>query len=220
VPERRRGVVAPAPGTTESGRLWRAPNKALHLTVALACARPRAGEVSRDMEADQVEFFDEANGRSKVLAVFESLRAILGGLLPEARVEHIGSTSIPGAITKGDLDLCVQVERSAFQGADHILATRFARNVGSDQTASLSSFVDDSWPVPVGVQLVVLGGDEDFFLLWRDLLRGSPTILEEYNQLKRRWNGQAHEGYRAAKSDFIEEKLGVLRRAGEPDGTR
>jgi GrpB-like predicted nucleotidyltransferase (UPF0157 family) len=156
---------------------------------------------------DYVEFVDEPRIRSTVTAVFESLRTKVAALLPNARIEHIGSTSIPGSITKGDLDICVQVERAAFGEADHILAGRFARNVGSDPTASLSSFVDNSWPVPVGIQLVVVGGDEDFFLRWRDLLRGSPRLLKRYDELKRLWHGRSHEGYRAAKSKFIEEAL-------------
>jgi GrpB-like predicted nucleotidyltransferase (UPF0157 family) len=159
------------------------------------------------VDTERVEFVDEQEIRSSVLAVFESLRAIIVALLPQARVEHIGSTAIPGAITKGDLDLCVQVERGEFQEADRILGARFARNVGSAQTASLSSFVDDTWSVPVGVQLVVLGGDADFFVRWRDVLRRSPAVLREYNLLKSHWQGRSHAEYRAAKTAFIESKL-------------
>ena len=166
------------------------------------------------MDADRVEFVDEPAIRSKVSAVFESLSATLTALLPEARIEHIGSTSIPGAVTKGDLDICVQVEPSAFPEADRILSERFARNVGSHQSASLSSFVDNSPPVPVGVQLVALGGNEDFFLQWRDLLRSSPEILKQYDQLKRRWHGRSHEGYREAKATFIEQMLQAPLAAG------
>ena len=81
------------------------------------------------MDADRVEFIDEPAIRSTVSAVFEGLNAMLTALLPEARIEHIGSTSIPGSVTKGDLDICVQVEQSAFPEADRILSERFARNV-------------------------------------------------------------------------------------------
>ena len=166
------------------------------------------------MDADRVEFVDEPAIRSTVSAVFESLNTTLRALLLEARIEHIGSTSIPGAVTKGDLDICVQVEQSAFPEADRILSERFARNVGSHQSASLSPFVDNSWPVPVGVQLVALGGNEDFFLRWRDLLRSSPEILKQYDQLKRRWHGRSHEEYRAAKATFIEQVLQAPLAAG------
>ena len=159
-----------------------------------------------------MEFVDESKIRAIVLAVFEDLRVRLEELLPGARIEHVGATSVPGAVTKGDLDICVLVERDAFQGADRLLAEHFARNVGSDQTHSLSSFVVSSKPLPVGVQLVVSGGEGDLFVRWRDLLRRSPEVLKEYNQIKLRWHGGAHGDYRVAKSEFIEAALRAARR--------
>jgi GrpB-like predicted nucleotidyltransferase (UPF0157 family) len=158
-----------------------------------------------------VEFVDEREVRETVLMVFDDLRVTLEKLLPSAEIEHIGSTSTPGAITKGDLDICVLVERSDFKNADGILGEHFARNDGSDRTESLSSFVDDSKAVPVGVQLVVRGGREDFFVRWRELLRGSPQVLRTYNELKRRWHGRSQESYRMEKSIFIERELQLSR---------
>ena len=159
------------------------------------------------MNTDAVEFVDGEGIASRVLTLFEELRAMLAAVLPAAGIEHVGSTAIPGAVTKGDLDVCVLVDASAFREADRVLAERFARNVGSYQSESLSSFVDDSRPIPVGVQLVVRGGAEDFFVRWRDLVRRSPQVLSDYNQLKHEWHGGSHEGYRAAKSQFIEDTL-------------
>lgn len=163
------------------------------------------------MDSGPVEFVDEVEVRGTVLVVFDDLRSTLEKLLPDAGIEHVGSTSTPGAITKGDLDICVLVERSDFGEADRVLAEQFARNIGSDRTESLSSFVDNSKPVPVGVQLVVRGGREDFFVRWRDLLRRSPQVLKTYNELKRRWHGRSHETYRMEKSTFIERELGRSR---------
>ncbi len=163
------------------------------------------------MSGELVEFVDEGEVRETVLLLFHELRIRVATLLRDARIEHIGSTSTPGAITKGDLDICVLVERSDFREADRILGEHFLRNVGSDQTESLSSFVDDSKAVPVGVQLVVSGGREDFFVRWRDLLRRSPEVLSAYNDLKRRWHSRPHDGYRRAKSLFIEGQLGLMR---------
>jgi GrpB-like predicted nucleotidyltransferase (UPF0157 family) len=167
------------------------------------------------MESENVEFVDESGIRAPVAQVFESLGKTLASILPRARIEHVGSTSIPGAITKGDLDICVLVEGSAFPDADRSLAERFARNLGSDRTATFSSFSDSSWPVAVGIQLVVLGGEEDVFVPWRDLLRASPELLKRYDELKRLWHGRSHEEYRAAKAKFIEEALGAAARNRE-----
>jgi GrpB-like predicted nucleotidyltransferase (UPF0157 family) len=161
------------------------------------------------MGSDPVEFVDEREVRERVLGVFDDLCVALRALLPDADIQHVGSTSVPGAITKGDLDVCIGVERAAFENADRVLGEHFARNVGSDRTASFSSFVDDGRPIPVGVQLVVRGGHEDFFVRWRDLLRESPRVSRAYNDLKRRWRGQSHDSYREAKSTFVERELGL-----------
>ena len=154
-----------------------------------------------------VEFLNESEIRATVLAVFDALHAELRALLPDAAIEHVGSTAIPGAVTKGDLDVCVLVEQGAFREADRILADHFPRNTGSDQTASFSAFSDESRRLPVGVQLAARGGPEDSFVRWRELLRGSPQLLSAYNDLKRRWHGRSHEDYRAAKAHFIEQGL-------------
>jgi GrpB-like predicted nucleotidyltransferase (UPF0157 family) len=40
---------------------------------------------------------------------FSDVREALARALPFARVEHVGSSSIPGSISKGDIDVCVIV---------------------------------------------------------------------------------------------------------------
>ena len=160
------------------------------------------------MQSGTVQFVDETEVRGAVCAAFESVRAVLEELLPDARIEHVGSTSVPGSITKGDLDVCVLVRPDAFARADRTLEHRFSRNIGSDRTESLSSFVDENaGDVPVGIQLVARGGEEDSFVRWRELLRRSPQLLEAYNDLKRQWHGARHDAYRVAKSRFIEAAL-------------
>jgi uncharacterized protein len=38
-------------------------------------------------------------------------------MVPEAEIEHIGATSVPGALTKGDVDLLVSVPAERFGAA-------------------------------------------------------------------------------------------------------
>ena len=63
------------------------------------------------MSSGTVKFVDEAKVRETVLRVFDELRNGVAALLPDAEIERIGSTSTPGALTKGDLDICVLVEQ-------------------------------------------------------------------------------------------------------------
>jgi GrpB-like predicted nucleotidyltransferase (UPF0157 family) len=51
----------------------------------------------------------ESELRQAVNAAFARHRAHVLDLVPDAEVAHVGSTSIPGALTKGDLDLLVRV---------------------------------------------------------------------------------------------------------------
>lgn len=156
--------------------------------------------------------------RSEVQATYLLVSSSISRLLPASVVEHVGSTAVPGAWTKGDLDLCVIVEREGFAEADRVLSASFARNVGSLKTDSLSSFVDEQYRVPVGIQLVVSRGPYDFFVRWRDLLRAEPNILSAYNSLKQRWQGRGEEHYRTEKSAFIKSALAKAGRFGVDAG--
>ena len=42
-------------------------------------------------------------------AVYLSVVQEIARLLPDAQAEHIGASAIPGAVSKGDLDICVLV---------------------------------------------------------------------------------------------------------------
>jgi GrpB-like predicted nucleotidyltransferase (UPF0157 family) len=138
---------------------------------------------------------------------FQTHAARLREMLPYAQIEHVGSTSIPGALGKGDLDIVVCVDDVRFEAADAALAQRFERNTKSIRDGNFSSFKDDSLSPPLGIQLVVRGSEYDNFLKFRDALRTSPRLLEQFNALKQEWHGAAMSDYRSAKSAFIADVL-------------
>lgn len=59
----------------------------------------------------------EADCRPSSQEAFVRHRARVAELIPGAEIEHVGSTSIPGALTKGDVDLLVRVEQADLSGA-------------------------------------------------------------------------------------------------------
>ncbi len=128
-------------------------------------------------------------------------------LLPRASVHHIGSTAVPGSLTKGDLDVLVQVTCEQFAGADEVIAEHYERNRGSDRTDAFSAFVNTSSTPHLGIQLVVRGSEADVFLQWRDQLRSDTALVLAYDALKRRFEGRKMSEYRNAKSRFIEKYL-------------
>lgn len=72
------------------------------------------------------EFLEEAN------KVFDEQKDRLKKLLPEADIQHIGSTSIPGSVTKGDLDINVRVTKEDYH--NQLLSPAIERVAGNSLT--------------------------------------------------------------------------------------
>ena len=142
-----------------------------------------------------------------VPSVVADWRAELAVLLPEAEVEHTGGSSLPGALTRGDVDLHVRVAAQGFPRALAALEARFEAYHPAMWTAAFAAFVvPDERRLPTGLVLTAFDGEHDrrFARSW-DVLRTRPDLLAEYNDLKRRFEGTDDEpGYRAAKSAFFD----------------
>lgn len=144
---------------------------------------------------------------AQVQAAFHKQQRRLTRWLPRADIQHIGSTAIPGTITKGDLDIVVRVKRTDFAPAAGLLARHYARNTASHRSRSFASFKDDHSRPSLGIQLVVCGSATDHFVAFRDRLRADAKLVRRYNALKRRAVGLSMTEYRRRKSAFIERIL-------------
>lgn len=150
-------------------------------------------------------------------AAFNRHRREVVSLLPEAEVEHVGATAVPGALTKGDVDLLVRVSARDFAEAAAILRRRYVVHQPHNWTRTLASFkAPEASEPPVGVQLVVAGSDADgFFGPFRDALINNPALLGAYNELKLDLDGLDYESYTERKGEFVEN---VLRQANDGHG--
>ena len=129
-------------------------------------------------------------------------------LLPNAEIDHIGATAIPGAITKGDIDLVVRIAPAAFQAAVEILSAHFGIKQRENWTPAFASFGDDhGYPLPLGIQLVAKNAEPDFLTFLRDHLIWNPAALAEYNLLKVQHAADGADGYWQAKHAFISKIL-------------
>lgn len=141
-------------------------------------------------------------------ASFKAIADRLSAVLPDAQVEHVGASSIPGAISKGDLDVCVIVERAQFASyLDRILALGYQVKVDTLRTDQLCMLIPIAPSDNHAIQLVEAGSKFQFFLTFRDALRNDPSAVFRYNEVKRRAADQSEEEYRSAKSAFIVEVL-------------
>ena|SRR5579884_482379 len=157
----------------------------------------------------KVEEFKEVAER-----IFLEQKRRIHELLPFAEVIHVGSTAIPGSLTKGDVDLLVRVSEDDFEKAKEKLKQLYQINQAENWKNYFASFKDDLGGIDFGAQLVVKNSSLDDFVQLRDLLIGNPQLLHEYNQLKLKFEGKEMDEYRKEKSDFFE-KLRVILRSKE-----
>lgn len=124
--------------------------------------------------------------------------------MPGAEVHHVGATAIPGAVTKGDLDVLIRVDGHDFHEAVEKLRSTFCVKQPENWDPCFASFgTDTEFRMQVGVQLVVRDSEADFFLFVRDYLIEHPQALQEYYELKLKSLDGGSEGYWSAKDRFL-----------------
>jgi GrpB-like predicted nucleotidyltransferase (UPF0157 family) len=156
---------------------------------------------------ETVTFLPEEHVRARVQSRFEQLRNALEAVVPGARIEHVGSTAIPGSLTKGDLDVQLRVQAAQYAAAKERLCQLFDVNAGGFSGHDAISFEDYSGEPHVGIHLTVVGGSADIQWRFRDLLLASKPLRQEYDDLKRRFEGKSMARYRDAKADFVDRVL-------------
>lgn len=154
---------------------------------------------------ETVKFRVESKKQSaRALELFDQERQEILSLLPNADVQHVGSTAVPGSLTKGDLDIQVRVSAEDFRDAERVLSKAYERNKGSTRTDCFAAFKDDLTVPPLGVQLTAEGSAVDSFWKFRELLCTRQDLRDAYDALKRRFDGGDMDAYRAEKDRFFE----------------
>ncbi len=118
-------------------------------------------------------------------------------------IEQVGSSAIPGAVGKMDVDFAVRVERKNFEKVvDSLLSmyTPWKKNTLWNKDFAVFSSTKEC---PIDVMVVVIDTPYDYFHTVRDYLRDNPSILKEYNTLKKQHQGSSYEDYRSAKNAFF-----------------
>ncbi len=150
---------------------------------------------------EPVFFADVISFKAKADTLFASVAARLQALLPCALVEHVGSTSLPDGLTKGDLDVQVRVRAAYFEEARVALEAIYEENPGGF-TDGGRSYKDDATDPPIGIHLTVIDGPSDIQFRQRDILRARADLRAEYDSLKKRFHGGDMDAYRDAKHAF------------------
>lgn len=154
---------------------------------------------------ETVHFKNQAEFTTLVEKMFEAEKNRIESVLPHAEVLHVGSTAIPGTLTKGDVDLQVRVLQTDFQTAVKQLHNFYQLNEGSIKTADFRAFEDDSQALPLGIQLTVIDSEYDFFWKFTQILNENENLRKAYDDLKLKFDGQSMAKYRQAKEAFFAE---------------
>jgi GrpB-like predicted nucleotidyltransferase (UPF0157 family) len=141
------------------------------------------------------------------------LQEVLGAIA--VRIDHHGSTSVPGLAAKPVIDIQISVHRlqplSAY--AVPLEAAGYVHLVHPDDSFAPFFYRPGTWPHTHHVHVVEAGGEEERkTLAFRDYLREHPEIARKYEALKRELASKFddHQAYAEAKGEFI---TAVTRRA-------
>ena len=123
--------------------------------------------------------------------------------MPGCEIEHIGATSLPDGVTKGDVDLNIRVPAERFSETVETLGRRLQVAQPGNWSETFASFSDPSRALPVGLQVTVIGSKDDFLVPLRDLMRADADLRHEYERCKRDAAELGPDGYWAAKNEML-----------------
>jgi GrpB-like predicted nucleotidyltransferase (UPF0157 family) len=151
---------------------------------------------------------------------FAQAAAVLRRVLPEALlVEHIGSTAVPGLVSKDTIDVLVVIDDLAIvrQRAPALAVAGYDLRLGSPSTTTehlfLRRVVDHRRTHHVHA-LVPSSPEVGDFLVLRDYLRVHPGVAAEYGATKIRLaaeHGGDRTAYVHAKPPYVEALLTAAR---------
>ena len=154
-----------------------------------------------------MRFFNPEEYQAFNEKLFLRYKSKIEEVLPDARVEHIGASSIPKAISKGDLDIFVGVDATELDSnVQRLMTLGFQEKVDTLRTLELCMLESDSVEY-VAIQVVANGSEFEFFLSFRDALRSDAMLVQQYNELKLSCEGLSQGAYRQKKSAFINRVL-------------
>ena len=138
--------------------------------------------------------------------------------LPDVKVEHVGSTAVPGCAGKGVVDLMILYPPGRLPEVKDVLkALGFQQQTGrnpfpEERPLRLGSIVYDGTRFRLHAHVIPVDSPEVLELrTFRDRLRGEPLLLEQYVALKRKIIAEGVTDsldYSIRKGEFI---AGILR---------
>lgn len=158
--------------------------------------------------AESIAVLAPRHYQDQATAAYEDAELLLSSILPDARIEHVGASAVPGAYSRGGVDVCVAVPRDAFDEALGVLCEAgYVQRENAETGDRRATLIAPDVDVALTLQLIESGSRHEALLRFRDALRGDATLLARYNAIKIEAGPLGGRVYRDAKARFI---AGVL----------
>jgi GrpB-like predicted nucleotidyltransferase (UPF0157 family) len=160
------------------------------------------------LEADPrepVTLLASSRWHAAATAAYEDAELLLTSILPDARIEHVGATAVAGALSSGDVDICVAVPHDAFDEALGVLVE--AGCVQGSQADAAERHATLAMPyaqAPVTLRLIETGSRHEALMRVRDALRADAALLARLDAAKAAAAPQGERAYAAAKARFFD----------------
>ena len=184
--------------------------------------QPSASEREKDQDMELVPYDPQWPRQFEAEAA--RVRSALGRLA--CRIDHNGSTAIPGISAKPVIDIQVSVEslQPLTPFRDRLAPLGYVHVPHADDAFCPFFHRPASWPHTHHVHLVKAGSDEERrTLAFRDYLRAHADAAREYERLKLKLAAEfqsdraaEREAYALAKSGFVERIVALALAAGFP----
>ena len=146
--------------------------------------------------------------QDRATAAYEDAELLLSSILPDARIEHVGASAIPGAYSRGGVDICVAVPRDAFDESLGVLCEAgYVERSLDDGAHRRATLVAPHGDMALTLQLIESGSGHEALMRFRDALRADPTLLARYNAIKIESGPQGASAYAGAKACFFADTL-------------
>lgn len=157
---------------------------------------------TKDMkDNDFVYFYPSESFFKKAAAHFKQEKGKLCKVFPDADIQHVGSSSIPGAWGKFDIDIQIRVHEGQFVDTRDLLALMYYEKHTQLWKQGLGMFEDYSGEI--NCMVTIIDSIYDDFYKLRDYFMCHPAELQAYNKLKKEYHGRRYRLYRAAKQEFL-----------------
>lgn len=153
---------------------------------------------------ERVFFVKRNEIQKRTNMAFQKTYSLLVKILPGEDIQHVGATSIPGSLTKGDIDIQIRVDERSFAKTRKILQKYFKLDPENPLTIDYACFKDNKSKMSIGIQLTVKNSKYDDFYKIRDLLINDKKLLKKYNEIKKKYQGKFMTEYREEKEKFFE----------------